>query len=113
MRIEVRIDRIVLDGVGLTPSSSHEISHAIQTELAKLIAATPRSMWNQSRTVAYVRAQPLAPVPSRQLGRIAGQALHRVVLGARDGRRLTPRQTQSRSDTAACPALGTMIGGRP
>jgi len=113
MRIEVRIDRIVLDGGELTPSSGHAISHAIQAELAKRIAATPRSGWNQSRTVASVHARPLAPVSSTQLGRIAGQALHRVVLGESERRRPTPLHDQSRADLAARPAPRTTIGGQP
>ncbi|OBC00015.1 hypothetical protein A5784_20980 [Mycobacterium sp. 852013-50091_SCH5140682] len=79
MRIEIHIDRIVLDCLGADAPSADEIGRAIQAELAKQIAATPRSAWRHSRTVARVRGRSLPVTTPNQIGRVAAVALHRAV----------------------------------
>jgi hypothetical protein len=82
MRIDVHIDRIVLDGLGPELPSADEIGRAIKAELAKQIAATPRSTWHRSGTIARVRNRTLPPTTPSQIGRVAGLALHRAVTDA-------------------------------
>jgi hypothetical protein len=47
MKIELHIDRLVLDGVNGDPD---EIRKALHTELTRLIAAAPTTTWQPSRT---------------------------------------------------------------
>jgi hypothetical protein len=111
MRIDVHIERIVLDGLGPVSPSADEISHAIQTELAKQIAATPRWAWRQSRTVARVRGQSLPPTTPNQIGRVAGLALHRIVLGAGERRLPAPLRAPANADHAGSARRAATSGG--
>jgi len=83
MRIDVRIDRVVLEGLSMMPSCDREIRDALETELAKLIAATPRSVWTQSQKIRAVRGVSLAATAHTPIGSAAARALHRVLAEGR------------------------------
>jgi hypothetical protein len=44
VRITVQIDRLILDGVELTRAQREQVPAAVQTELARLLAAGPVSV---------------------------------------------------------------------
>jgi hypothetical protein len=85
MRIEIRIDRVVLDKHSAARRGEREIRAALETELATLLAATPRSAWTQSRTVAAVRGVWL-PSARQDIGDATARALHRAIVDGRPPR---------------------------
>ncbi|KGI67125.1 hypothetical protein EU78_06245 [Mycolicibacterium rufum] len=81
MGIHVRIDRIVVDDATLARRFDREVRAALETELADLIASTPRSRWRTSRTVRAVRGT-LPGSAHCDIARAAAHALHRAVITA-------------------------------
>ncbi|MGV9264244.1 hypothetical protein ACWDRR_06215 [Kitasatospora sp. NPDC003701] len=53
MRIELHIERLVLDGVGADPG---ELGTALHAELTRLLAAAPAGAWGESRSVPGLAA---------------------------------------------------------
>lgn len=49
MRIELHIDRVILDGVGVLPHHADAVREAVEVELARLLVASPARSWQQSR----------------------------------------------------------------
>jgi hypothetical protein len=78
MRIDIRIDRVVLDAATTMRGGDREIRRALEKELARLIAATPRSQWRRSRTIRAVRGLSLSPA-HHDIGSATAHALHRAV----------------------------------
>lgn len=68
MRIDLHIDRVVLDGVPRHHAAL--VREALTAELGRLFAAAPAGSWGRSRVVRRVDAPPVAPAadPAR-LGR--------------------------------------------
>ena len=81
MRIDVRIDRIVLDDAALARRFDREVRAVLEAELADLIAGTPCSRWRQSRTVRAVRGV-LPGSAHRDIARATAIALHDAVTTA-------------------------------
>jgi hypothetical protein len=79
MNIDLRIERLILDGVdGVEPNSAAAVQGAVEAELARLL--TERGVGSpRGGALAYVRAADIA-VPSRSdaagLGRHIGAAVH-------------------------------------
>ncbi|WP_158892905.1 hypothetical protein [Amycolatopsis anabasis] len=78
MRIELAIDRVVLDGVGLAPGQARAVREALHAELARRITATPGS-WQRSRRERLLGAPALRFDPASgpaALGRSLARSIH-------------------------------------
>jgi hypothetical protein len=80
MNIQLRIDRIVIDGAGVAAHRSGEVGEAIRAELVRLIATTPPSVWRQSRHQYVVRQSIRQEVTPDRLGLAAARALHTALI---------------------------------
>ncbi|MFE0022444.1 hypothetical protein [Amycolatopsis sp. NPDC059021] len=78
VKIHLRIDRVVLDGVG-SPSDSRAIHEALQAELARLVATAPSSAWSESRGQRRVSAPEVRPGSPAALGRDIAGSVYRAV----------------------------------
>lgn len=85
MRIEVRIDRVVLEGLGNESRHGADVREAIETELAKLVAATPTATWRYSHRTPLIRSTAPSLSTIGQVGPGAARALHQALVGG--GRR--------------------------
>jgi hypothetical protein len=83
MRIELHIERVVLDGVarGHVPA----VREALTTELGRLVAAAPARSWQRSRRARRVTAAPVPPAagPVRLGAGIAASVYGGLTGGAR------------------------------
>lgn len=59
MRIQVHIERVVLDGVPRRHTAA--VREALTAELSRLLASTPAGSWQRSRALRRVDAPPVAP----------------------------------------------------
>jgi hypothetical protein len=75
MRIELHIDRVVLDGVG-DPRHAGLIEEALRAELTRLVAESPRTTWQQSRRERRVNAPTVALGSPTALGRDVAASIH-------------------------------------
>ena len=76
MRIELHVDRLVLDDVGVAPRSAESVREAVETELRRLLLASPARSWQASR-----RSRRVSGPQVRQGGQL-GAAVARSVYGA-------------------------------
>ena len=76
MRIELHIDRLVLDGVGVPPGSAASVLGDVETELRALLLASPAPSWQASRRQRRATGAPV------QQGEHLGTAVARSVYGA-------------------------------
>jgi hypothetical protein len=75
--IELRIDRIVLDG--LDGSAAAEVDRAVQTELRRLLVATPVAVWrarHRDRETGRIKVE-----TAERLGRDAARMVYAALLG--------------------------------
>lgn len=74
MRIELHIERLVLDGVGADPG---ELRKALHAELTTLLAAAPAGAWGESRRVPGLAAPEVrgGPRPAA-LGAAVARSVH-------------------------------------
>lgn len=89
MRIELHIDRVVLNGVG-DPWQAEDIREALHAELTRLVTAAPPSTWQKSRVQRRIVAPTVRPAPGgtpSSLGRGIAQSVHSGVAGERGGRK--------------------------
>jgi hypothetical protein len=49
MKIELQINRLVLDGVGFEPREAVGIREPFESELSRLLSASPSRSWQRSR----------------------------------------------------------------
>ncbi|MFE2725539.1 hypothetical protein [Kitasatospora sp. NPDC059327] len=82
MRIELHIERLVLDGVGADPGAFRAALHA---ELTRLAAAAPAGAWGESRGVRGLAAPDAAPDARgghrpAALGAAVARSVHRAVV---------------------------------
>jgi hypothetical protein len=75
MRIELHIDRVVLDGVG-DPRHAGLIQEALRAELTRLVAESPRTTWQQSRRERRVNGPEVSPGSPAELGRDVAASVH-------------------------------------
>jgi hypothetical protein len=81
MRIELHIERVVLEGIS-DAGDAREIQEALTAELGRLLATAPRSMWRESghlRRSAATTCLPSAGRPA-ELGRSVAAGVHTAVL---------------------------------
>jgi hypothetical protein len=60
VRIELHIERVVLDGVDRRHAAA--VREALTSELGRLVAAAPAGSWQRSRLVRRIGAPPVTPV---------------------------------------------------
>ncbi|MEU1598350.1 hypothetical protein ABZ468_37420 [Streptomyces sp. NPDC005708] len=75
MKIELHIDRLVLDGVNGDPDV---IRKALHTELTRLIAAAPTSTWQPSRT-PRLRGPEMSVGQASSTGRDIARSVYQAV----------------------------------
>jgi hypothetical protein len=80
VNIRVRIDRVVLDGVSGDPRA---IEQALHAELSRLVLASPRSTWQESRRQRRVEAPRVSAGPAGSLGRGIARSIHSGLVGGR------------------------------
>jgi hypothetical protein len=83
MRIHVRIDRVVFDGVGIEPRHAAAVREAIGAELTRLSALTPASAWGRSRRERRIHGAVGQLTTPHHLGAVAARALHNALVGSR------------------------------
>ncbi len=59
MRIELHIERLVLEGVGVDRRHSTAVHETLTTELTRLLTAPPARSWQQSRIVPRMSTLPV------------------------------------------------------
>lgn len=74
MRIELHIERVVLDGV--PRGDAARVREALTAELGRLLTAVPTDSWGRSRAVRRVAAPPVTAVDPAGLGRGIAAAVH-------------------------------------
>jgi hypothetical protein len=81
MKINVRIERLVLEGLPLGPRQGPLVQHALQVELATLLAhAAPSARWWPAGAVPGLRADTIRPAASytpQQWGREIAHVVNR------------------------------------
>lgn len=77
MRIELHIDRLVLDGVGVPPRSAASVREAVETELRGLVLASPAHSWQASRRSRRVSGPPVQQ--GGQLGATVARSVYTAV----------------------------------
>lgn len=75
MRIELHIERVVLDGVPRHQAA--QVREALTAELTRLLAAAPAGSWRRSRAVRRVDAPPVATTDPARLGRGIAASVYR------------------------------------
>jgi hypothetical protein len=76
MTIEVRIDRVVLDGVDLPPCQSRALGEALEAELARLFMASRPGAWPESARVRRAELRLPEDGTAVALGRDIARAIH-------------------------------------
>lgn len=84
MRIEVHIDRVVLDGVAEHRHAA-AIEEALRARLTELVTAAPEATWGESRR--RISAPPVAAGSPGSLGRDVAASVHNGLTGQRRGDR--------------------------
>jgi len=80
--VQLHIERIVLDGVPLSQAEAGQLRGALQTELARLLAAGPQVPWTDA-ALHSVRAPAIAvgtAVHPLELGRAIAHSVHASLL---------------------------------
>ncbi|MGH3796776.1 MAG: hypothetical protein ACRDSP_18015 [Pseudonocardiaceae bacterium] len=92
MKIELHIDRVLLDGIGVSPRHVRALREALHTELTRLITEAPRTTWQQSRRRRRITT-PAITVPRTGTPSAIGRQVARAVHGGllRSGSREVPR----------------------
>jgi hypothetical protein len=81
MRIELHIDRLVLDGTGIEPGHAAMLEEALESELSRLLTGAPAVSWQQSRHLRRLAASPIRLGPPGDVRGLA-QGVARSVHGA-------------------------------
>ena len=79
--VDVRIERLVLDGLAIEPHQAQRVRAAIELELGRLLARTPTAMF-AGGSVAHAAAPPISTVPGESpeaAGSRIGSALHATI----------------------------------
>ncbi|MGH3392313.1 MAG: hypothetical protein ACRDOO_25870 [Actinomadura sp.] len=105
MRVELHIDRLVLDGTGVELRHAGIVREAVETELSRLLTGAPASSWRawsswQDRRMRRLTA-PSVRLPAGQDAIAVGRLIARSVYGgvsasaASSGSKVTSRSAGS------------------
>lgn len=87
MIIRLQLERVVIDGLDLTPGNAAQLRAALLAELTRLFTSR-ESSWTQRHT-ASTQAPPL-PLPASndlaQFGREIARSLHATLVTSQEGR---------------------------
>jgi len=78
MRIELHIDRLVLDGTGIEPRHGGMLGEALEAELSRLLTGAPPASWPQSRQLRRLAARPIRLGPPGDVPGLARGVAHSV-----------------------------------
>ena len=79
MRIELHIDRLVLDGTGIERGRAALLGEALEAELSRLLTGAPPSSWPQSRDLRRLAAaRPIRLGPPGDVPGLARGVAHSV-----------------------------------
>jgi hypothetical protein len=81
MRIELHIERLILDGTGIAPRQAAALQDALQAEMSRLLTDAPPVSWQQSRHLRRLTASPIRLDPPGDV-LITAQRLARSIHGA-------------------------------
>ena len=79
MKIVLRVDRLVLDGIEVTPGSAPRIRAAVERELSRLFANSQSAVRFESGALARIAAPDIRVTrsePPVSVGRSVGAAVH-------------------------------------
>lgn len=71
MRIDLHIDRLVLDGTGIEPGHAAMLRETLEAELSRLLTGAPAASWPQS---GYLRSLAASPIRLGPPGDVTGLA---------------------------------------
>ncbi|MEA2223721.1 MAG: hypothetical protein QOH83_2097 [Solirubrobacteraceae bacterium] len=83
-RVELHIERLVLDGVSLGPGGERALLGALEARLTQLVAASAAGQPIEGGSLARVRATPMTlagGADAASLGRGLADAVHRSLPG--------------------------------
>jgi hypothetical protein len=82
MRVELHIERLVLDGTGVEPRHAGAVREAVETELSRLFTGTRQRVWPswQDRRLRRLAAPPVR-LPAGHDPAAAGRVIARSVYG--------------------------------
>ena len=75
-RIELHIERVVLDGVPLAPGGERSFKEALANEMTRLLGETPTMSF---RTMPSARASIVSDGNPERLGRHVAQGVHQSI----------------------------------
>jgi len=81
MKIQLRIDTVVLDGLGLESRHSAVVRDAIGAELMRLLAQTPPDAGFTPRRLKSVRGGTVTATTVDALGTVTARALYTALRG--------------------------------
>jgi len=90
MRIDLRIERVVLEGLDVSPRHIRALRDALHAELNRLVTAAPSATWQQSRRNRRIGAPTLRLHPSDTPAAV-GDGIARSVYGGLFDRRSARR----------------------
>lgn len=82
MTLHVRIDSIVLEGIGLEPRHATDLRDMISSELARLIAATPPDTWRNPRWIEVRRGETVRVTTPDRLATATARAINDALTGS-------------------------------
>jgi hypothetical protein len=85
MRIELHIDRLVLDGTGIEPGHAGMLGEALESELSRLLTGAPAASWPQSRHLRRLAASPIRLGPPGDIpgtARSVARSVHSALTSA-------------------------------
>ncbi|HEY2058909.1 MAG TPA: hypothetical protein VGH57_11125 [Amycolatopsis sp.] len=87
MTIELRIDRVILDGVDLPPGQYRALGEALEAELKRLFTASRPGAWRESARVRRANLR----LPEDRTAVALGQDIARVIHSGLDRGEGVPR----------------------
>jgi hypothetical protein len=108
MRIELHIERLVLDGTGVEPRHAGAVRAAVETELTRLLTAVPELSWSswQDRRLRRVTAPPVRLGGARNATALGRAVAHSLCVGI-----ATPITSSGFGASSGSP--GSAVTGRP
>jgi len=88
MKLRLHIERLTLEGLSITPQQGVLMQAALETELARLLAAEAPAHWDAGGATASVNGSAVHVAPRTKpsgLGNLVADALHAGLTGGHEG----------------------------